>query len=148
MSTGANDLDFPDISRQKGPSYGSFLSVRGDNAHIGVSNDLVEDLGLESGDVAVLAFDDEGRPWVGFLMPDMLDDPREHGPQVRVGEESGNAIYSVPMQTQLQRFATDGERRRLYLSAESRDAALDDGIEVTMHRFVPEETGEDVSEES
>jgi hypothetical protein len=144
MSTGANDLDFPDISRRKGPSYGSFLSVRSDNAHIGVSNDLVEDLGLESGDVAVLAFDDEGRPWVGFLMPDMLDDPREHGPQVRVGEESGNAIYSVPMQTQLQRFA----RRRLYLSAESRDAALDGDIEVTMHRFVPEETGEDVSEES
>jgi len=139
MSTGANDLDFPDISRQKGPSYGSFLSVRGDNAHIGVSNDLVDDLGLESGDVAVLAFDDEGRPWVGFLMPDMLDDPREHGPQVRVAGESGNAIYSVPMQTQLKRFATDGERRRLYLSAESRDAAFDDGIEVTMHRFVPED---------
>jgi hypothetical protein len=139
MSTDADDLQFPDISRQKGPSYGSFLSVRGDNAHIGVSNDLVEDLGLESGDVAVLAFDDEGRPWVGFVMPDMLDDPREHGPQVRVAGESGNAIYSVPMQTQLQRFATDGERRRLYLSAESRDAVLDDGIEVTMHRFVPED---------
>lgn len=139
MSTDTEDFDFPDISRLKGPSYGSFLSVRRENEHIGVSNDLIKDLGLEDGDVAVLAFDGDGRPWVGFVMPEVLDDPREYGPKVRVGEESGNAIHSVPMQTQLQRFATDGERRRLYLSAESRDAALDDGIEVTMHRFVPED---------
>ena len=130
---------FPDVSPARGPSYGAFISVRADSKHVGLSQELVDRLGLEHKDVAVLAFDDEDRPWVGFLEGG-VDDVHQYGPKVYVKDDSSSSIQSRPFQVQLKRFAADGERRRLYLTPDTEEVDLDGRFQVTLHRLTLDET--------
>jgi len=140
MAHESDGFKFPDVSPVKGPSFGAFISVRADSKHVGVSQALVDRLGLEHGDVAVLAFDDEDRPWVGFLEGG-VDDAHQYGPKVYVKADSGSSIQSRPFQVQLKRFAADGERRRLYLTPDAEEVDLDGRFQVTLHRLTLDESG-------
>ena len=124
-----DEFTFADIADCQGRS-GCWISVHADNAHVGISADMMEELDAEDGHAFVLAFDAQSRPWVGVL------------PHARHGCPSINAkssahVYSTSLAVKLRRWTKDGQRTRFYWTGETRMARTDERLAVNLYRVTP-----------
>jgi len=139
MAQKSDGFKFPDLS----PAHrgGRFLSVREDSKTVYLSKSFVEALEIAHGDRAVVAYDDDQRPWVGFVRMQALEsagvDASEIGPPVFLKSGNGQSIQSVPFHLRLKRFADGEDRVRLYLTGEVRQVQRH-GVTMTLHRVAPD----------
>ena len=113
-------------------TQGEFISIKADSRDIGVGQEVVDRLGLEHGDRFVVAFDEENRPWVGFVSAEKLEDPVSVGPQLYV-YDTGCRVQSKGVVQTFRRFAAK-ERRRLWFLPDTAEVEVQ-GVGVTLHRL-------------
>jgi len=129
-----HDFTIPDLTASPGGS-GAFISAKqGAAGNIGVSQGAIDRLGIEDDQRVILAFDEDNRPWVGFVPQDQLDDPELVGPCLHVYEDD-KSLSSKPMQRALRGHLPNGERRRFYLLPETDTVEVEPGVETTLHRL-------------
>lgn len=131
-----SEFSFPNIAVNATSGQGAFISAKRNGTTIGVSQDLTRRLELTSQHRALLAFDEDRTPWIGFVHEDDLHDPDDVGPQVKVKETTSNSIHSRPMVVQLRRYLEAGSRRRFYLAGPTETVEVQ-GTQATLHKLNP-----------
>lgn len=134
----------PDITAAIGRPPGFFLSVRRDHPEVYIARGLIQEFDLSSGDRLVLAFDEDRRPWAGFIgAPDerQLSLPGARVAVYHYDGETDARTTSSKAAMHLSQYAPEDGRGRLYLSDDTEEADID-GHSVCLHRLIPEHTSD------
>jgi len=113
--------------------------VRQDDREVYIARGLIDRFDLTAGDRLILAFDEDRRPWVGFISsPDTETDAP--GARVAVyhhgsGPDARTTSSRVAMH--LKKYAPEDGRGRLYLNGDTETADVE-GHSVRLHRLTPE----------